>query len=168
MFLEDSFELKISWTYKQAFRRLKVRSKVEIVTMGVNGVDPKIDSGFYVDSSDWNNYLNDPQTLVIDTRNNYEISIGSFEGSVNPKTETFREFPVWVDKYLRSLVDKIKPRRIAPSAAVNPQLRVVLRWYAIQLPINLPSFPPTNSGVIKYPIAKTNTNNPPALIPGIV
>ena len=64
--------------------------------------------------------------------------------------------------------DSIKPRRIAPSAAVNPQLRVVLRWYAIQLPINLPSFPPTNSGVIKYPIAKTNTNNQPALIPGIV
>ena len=73
-----SLEVKVSWSHKQAFRRLKVRRKAEIVTMGVPGVDPSEDVGLYVEPVDWNEFLLDPETLVIDTRNIMErLSIQS-------------------------------------------------------------------------------------------
>ena len=78
---EGSFELKISETNQQAFRRFKVRRKAEIVTMGIPEINPNKAVGQYVEPSDWNAFLNDPDTLVIDTRNKYEIGIGSFKGS---------------------------------------------------------------------------------------
>lgn len=79
------------------FYRMKVRLKKEIVTMGVEGVDPNEIVGTYVDPQDWNNLINDPDVVLIDTRNDYEVEIGTFKGAINPDTETFREFPHWVD-----------------------------------------------------------------------
>lgn len=78
------------------FNRMKVRLKKEIVTMGVDNIDPLESVGTYVEPRDWNSLIADPDTIVIDTRNEYETAIGQFEGAVDPKTKSFREFPDWV------------------------------------------------------------------------
>jgi predicted sulfurtransferase len=89
------------------FRRMKVRLKKEIVTMGVPDIDPLEGVGAYVDPKDWNALISDPDTVVIDTRNDYEVGIGTFKGAINPETSTFREFPEWVET--AGLEDKSKP-----------------------------------------------------------
>ncbi|MCO8122703.1 rhodanese-related sulfurtransferase [Stieleria sp. TO1_6] len=102
-------DVKESYCDKQPFRRCRVRLKREIVTMGVDGIDPNQSAGTYVDPDQWNELISDPDVLVIDTRNEYEIAIGSFEGAENPHTESFREFPEFVEKNL----DPDKPQKIA-------------------------------------------------------
>jgi UPF0176 protein len=82
------------------FRKLKVRVKPEIVTMGRPEVSPSEKVGEYVDPRDWNRVLDDPEVTVVDTRNEYEIAIGAFPGSVNPETESFREFEAWAEENL--------------------------------------------------------------------
>jgi UPF0176 protein len=82
------------------FYRTKVRLKKEIVTLGVEGIDPRHTVGTYVDPKDWNALISDPETLLIDTRNDYEIGIGTFKNAVNPETESFREFPEYVKQNL--------------------------------------------------------------------
>ncbi|CDZ26023.1 rhodanese-related sulfurtransferase [Neorhizobium galegae] len=89
-------EHKESRASKMPFLRMKVRPKKEIVTMGVEDIDPKRIVGTYVDPKDWNALISDPETIVIDTRNDYETAIGIFKGAVDPQTKTFREFPGWV------------------------------------------------------------------------
>ena len=78
------------------FYRTKVKLKKEIVTMGVETIDPNKIVGTYVKPSEWNALISDPDVLLVDTRNDYEVNIGQFQGAVNPKTETFREFPQYV------------------------------------------------------------------------
>lgn len=87
---------KESFTDEQPFYRMKVRLKKEIVTMGVEDIDPNKIVGTYVTPENWNALISDPDTIVIDTRNDYEVVIGTFEGAIDPKTKTFREFPAWV------------------------------------------------------------------------
>ena len=87
---------KESRTDTMPFARLKVRLKKEIVTMGVDGIDPNRQTGTYVDPADWNALLDDPDIVLVDTRNDYEVAIGTFDGAVNPRTGSFREFPQWV------------------------------------------------------------------------
>ena len=111
--LLGSFEVKISWTHTQAFRRFRARRKSEIVTMGVSNIHPTESVGVYVDPTDWNNYLSDPETLVIDTRNEYEVAIGTFKDALNPHIDNFREFPAWVDANLHQLVEEKDPKQIA-------------------------------------------------------
>jgi UPF0176 protein len=94
-------EWKESYTGENPFYRMKARLKKEIVTMGVTGIDPEQSHERYVTPQEWNDVISDPQTLVIDTRNDYEVSIGTFEGAVNPKTTSFREFPDWFRNYQR-------------------------------------------------------------------
>ena len=77
------------------FHRMKVRLKREIVTMGVDDIDPNDITGTYVDARDWNELISDPDTVVIDTRNDYEVAIGTFEGAIDPQTKSFSEFPDW-------------------------------------------------------------------------
>ncbi|MGO4437026.1 oxygen-dependent tRNA uridine(34) hydroxylase TrhO [Rhizobium sp. RAF56] len=91
-----TLEHKESRASKMPFLRMKVRLKKEIVTMGVENIDPKKIVGTYVAPKDWNALISDPETIVIDTRNDYETAIGVFKGAVDPKTKTFREFPEWV------------------------------------------------------------------------
>ncbi len=79
----------------QPFRRLKIRVKKEIVTMGQPDVDPKARVGHYVEPKDWNNLIQSPDVAVIDTRNDFEVAIGTFQGAVDPATESFRDFPAW-------------------------------------------------------------------------
>lgn len=88
-------EVKYSRADDMPFYRMKVRLKKEIVTMGIENIDPNKDAGTYVEASDWNALLADPDTVVIDTRNDYEVAIGTFKNALNPETETFREFPDW-------------------------------------------------------------------------
>lgn len=77
------------------FYRMKVRLKKEIVTMGVPGIDPNETVGTYLDPAEWNEIIADPDTVLIDTRNDYEVAIGTFKGAIDPQTVTFREFPEW-------------------------------------------------------------------------
>ena len=88
-------EWKESFAEAMPFGRLKVRLKKEIVTMGQPDVDPKGAVGAYVAPEDWNALIQAPDVAVIDTRNDYEVAIGTFEGAVDPKTESFRDFPAW-------------------------------------------------------------------------
>lgn len=103
-------EVKYSTAREMPFGRLKVRLKREIVTMGVAGVDPLQLVGTYVAPRDWNDLIRDPGTLVIDTRNGYEVGIGTFEGAVDPGTRSFREFPRWIEERLGA---GARPERIA-------------------------------------------------------
>lgn len=89
---------KQSRAAKMPFLRMKVRLKREIVTMGVEGIDPNNVVGTYVEPENWNALISDPDVVLIDTRNDYEVEIGTFKGALNPDTQTFREFPNWVEK----------------------------------------------------------------------
>jgi UPF0176 protein len=95
-----NIETKESFVEDQPFLRMKVKLKKEIVTMGVQGIDPNHIVGTYVKPENWNALLSDPEVTVVDTRNNYEYNIGSFKGALNPDTETFREFPEYVAQNL--------------------------------------------------------------------
>ncbi|WP_036799327.1 rhodanese-related sulfurtransferase [Pleurocapsa sp. PCC 7319] len=97
--LED-LEHKESKSQKQPFARLKVKIKQEIVTIGIPDANPNNQVGTYVDPQDWNQIISDPEVVVIDTRNDYEVKLGSFRGASNPKTESFREFPEYAAKHL--------------------------------------------------------------------
>jgi UPF0176 protein len=91
-----ALDYKLSHAADCPFYRMKVRLKKEIVTLGVDGIDPTETVGTYVDPQNWNELICDPDVVLIDTRNDYEVEIGTFKGAINPKTETFRDFPAWV------------------------------------------------------------------------
>ena len=93
-------EVKESQADDNPFYRTKVKLKNEIVTMGVEDIDPCHIVGTYVKARDWNALISDPEVLVIDTRNHYEYEIGTFERAINPETDAFREFPAFVEKNL--------------------------------------------------------------------
>jgi UPF0176 protein len=87
---------KESFSEKPPFYRLKVRLKREIVTMGVSGINPNLMAGKYVKPQDWNQLLDDPDVVVVDVRNDYEVAIGTFKGAINPQTKSFSELPEWI------------------------------------------------------------------------
>ncbi|KRB32985.1 hypothetical protein ASD99_20000 [Mesorhizobium sp. Root695] len=96
-------EVKYSVAAEMPFHRMKVRLKREIVTMGVDDIDPSKRAGTYVAPADWNALISEPDTVIIDTRNAYEVSIGTFRGAVDPATSSFREFPAWVEAHRAEL-----------------------------------------------------------------
>lgn len=100
---------KESLTHENPFYRTKVKLKKEIVTMGVEGIDPNRVVGSYVKAQDWNALISDPEVLLVDTRNDYEISIGTFANAVDPKTTNFREFP----EYVKNNLDPKKHKKVA-------------------------------------------------------
>ena len=102
-------EHKESFDQAMPFYRMKVKLKREIVTMGVEGIDPNLVVGTYVKPGDWNDIVNDPDVLLIDTRNDYECSIGTFKGAVDPHTTSFRDFPT----YVRENLDPGKQKKVA-------------------------------------------------------
>ncbi|MDG2021674.1 MAG: rhodanese-related sulfurtransferase [Phycisphaerales bacterium] len=95
---------KESEATRQPFRKMRVRLKREIVTMGVEGIDPSHLTGTYVKPEDWNALISDPDVIVIDTRNDYEVEIGSFRNAIDPDIESFGQLPEWLD-------DRIDPKR---------------------------------------------------------
>ena len=108
----SEIEVKHSTASEQPFYRMKVRLKKEIVTMGVPDIDPNRSVGTYVAPKDWNALISDPDTIVIDTRNDYETAIGMFEGAVDPETESFRDFPAWAEAF-KARQHNAPARRIA-------------------------------------------------------
>jgi UPF0176 protein len=95
----SDLEHKESYANEHPFYRMKVKLKKEIVTLGVPGVSPTKKVGTYVKAEDWNALISDPEVFLIDTRNDYEVDIGTFKGAIDPKTTTFREFPEFVAKH---------------------------------------------------------------------
>jgi UPF0176 protein len=102
----ENIDRKESYDSKIPFYRTKVKLKKEIVTMGVEGIDPKETAGTYVQPEDWNTLIADPDVVVVDTRNDYEVKIGTFKNAIDPKTTTFREFPEWSKENLDPNTDK--------------------------------------------------------------
>ncbi len=105
----EGLSYKESFAEEPAFYRTKVKLKTEIVTMGVPGVNPQHIVGTYVKGEDWNRLIEDPDTILIDTRNDYEVAIGTFKNAINPNTTSFREFPQWAAENL----DKTKHKKVA-------------------------------------------------------
>ena len=105
----SDIDYKLSYHDKQPFNRIKVKLKKEIVTMGVEGIDPNRVVGTYVAPDQWNDIISDPETILIDTRNEYEYGIGTFKNAINPHTETFREFP----DYVKQNLDPEKHKKVA-------------------------------------------------------
>lgn len=102
-------ECKESLANSQPFKRTRVKLKKEIVTMGVEDIDPRHVVGTYVEPEDWDELIADPEVLLIDTRNDYEVQVGTFKSAINPKTHTFREFPDYVKREL----DPAKHKKVA-------------------------------------------------------
>lgn len=101
----EGLDVKFSQAPHMPFGRMKVRVKQEIVTMGQPDIDPTASVGTYVDASDWNALIADPDTVVIDTRNDYEVAIGTFAGAVDPATPSFRDFPAWFRDHREALLE---------------------------------------------------------------
>jgi len=108
-FAEVRFRYSTAAAGNAVFHRLKVRIKNEIVALRQPGVDAHARVGVHVDATRWNTLLDDPDTVVIDTRNEYEIGVGTFPGALNPGTRSFRQFPDWVARNL----DPARHRKIA-------------------------------------------------------
>ena len=110
-----ALEHKESWASAMPFYRMKVRLKKEIVTLGVPDVHPALMAGQYVKPQDWNQLIEQPGVVLVDTRNDYEVSIGTFAGAVNPATASFSELPGWVEREMQNGgkladVNGIKPK----------------------------------------------------------
>jgi UPF0176 protein len=105
----SDLDCKFSYHEERPFLRMKVKLKREIVTMGLEDIDPNQSVGRYASPVEWNELIDDPECLVIDTRNDYEVEIGSFRGAINPGTKSFRDFPSWVDENL----DPQKHKKVA-------------------------------------------------------
>jgi UPF0176 protein len=101
--------VKESFENSNPFNRIKVKLKKEIVTMGIEGIDPKQVVGTYVKPKDWNALISDPDVVLVDTRNAYEVKVGTFEGALNPNTTNFREFP----QYVRDNLDPKANKKVA-------------------------------------------------------
>ncbi len=102
----SEIETKEAVTDNLPFKRSKVKLKKEIVTMGVKGIDPNQSVGTYVTPQQWNDLISDPDVLLVDTRNQYEVAVGAFAHATDPKTTTFREFPQYVSEHLDPSVHK--------------------------------------------------------------
>ena len=100
---------KESYCDEDPFYRSKVKLKKEIVTIGVDGVDPSTQAGIYVEPADWNALISDPDVMLVDTRNDYEVALGTFEGAADPKTGSFGEFP----KFVGANLDPAKHQKVA-------------------------------------------------------
>lgn len=105
----QNLEHKESYSQGVPFQRMKVKLKKEIVTLGLPDIDPRYRVGTYVDPHDWNALITDPDVIVIDTRNNYEVEFGTFKGAINPNLETFGEFP----DYVHEKLDPAKHQKVA-------------------------------------------------------
>ncbi len=108
-----NLNIKVNFSKNKVFKKLKIKIKKEIVTMGVPEINPSKDNGTYIDSANWNKLIKNQNTIIIDTRNHYEVSIGTFQNSINPNTRNFSEFPKWVDDHLDSHLENKDSTNIA-------------------------------------------------------
>ncbi len=136
-------EYKQSYAHKNPFLRLKVRVKKEIVTMGVPGVSPIAQVGEYVAPEDWNALISDPEVVLIDTRNDYEVEVGTFQGAINPHITTFRDFPQWFDDQAAAL----KGKKIATYCTGGIRCEKATSWLKAQ---GVDAVYHLKGGILKY------------------
>jgi UPF0176 protein len=139
-----ALEVKYSTAQKMPFYRMKVRIKREIVTLGEPGIDPARDAGRYVEPADWNAVISDPDTIVIDTRNGFEVGVGSFKGAVDPGTASFSQFPVWFREYRKSLPANPKVAMFCTGGIRCEKSTAFLRAEGIEDVVHL------KGGILKY------------------
>lgn len=139
-----ALEVKYSTAVTMPFYRMKVRIKQEIVTLGVPGIDPARDTGRYVEAADWNAVISDPDVIVIDTRNGFEVGIGSFKGAVNPHTTSFSEFPEWFRSYRETLLEAPKIAMFCTGGIRCEKSTALLRAQGIDDVVHL------KGGILKY------------------
>lgn len=108
-----ALDIKFSAAAAMPFYRMKVRVKAEIVTMGQPEIDPLADVGHYVEPAEWNALISDPEVVLIDTRNDYEVAIGTFAGATDPQTTSFRDFPAWFRAERERLLGQGKSPKVA-------------------------------------------------------
>ena len=108
-----SIDVKHSTAVTMPFYRMKVRVKAEIVTMGQPDIDPLSGVGHYVEPAEWNALISDPEVVLIDTRNDYEVAIGTFAGATDPQTTSFRDFPAWFRNERQRLLGQGKAPKVA-------------------------------------------------------
>jgi len=139
-------EHKESGAATQPFYRMKVRLKREIVTLGVPGLDPTRSVGTYVKPQDWNRLLDDPDLVLIDVRNDYEVELGTFAGALNPKTRSFRELPQWLREQpaLRGMRDKPKVAMFCTGGIRCEKSTALLRAEGFEQVYHL------QGGILKY------------------
>ena len=146
-----NLQTKESYVEEQPFYRTKVKLKKEIVTMGIGNINPNELVGTYVDPDDWNEFVADPDVLVVDTRNEYEVKIGTFINSVNLETKNFREFPDKAKKHLKSK-DKKKIAMFCTGGIRCEKTSVYLKKKGFKNIYQL------NGGILNY-LKKTNVQN---------
>ena len=123
-----TLESKESSALEIPFGRMKVRVKREIVTMGQPDVDPTCAVGHYVEAAEWNALISAPDVVVIDTRNDYEVAIGSFAGAIDPRTRSFREFPAW----WQANADRFHNKRVAMFCTGGIRCEKSTNWVMAQ------------------------------------
>ena len=136
---------KESWSDKAPFRRMRVRIKKEIVTMGVPELRPASQAGHYVSAQDWNALIADPDVLLVDTRNDYEVELGTFERAINPRIQSFAQLPAWLTA--QGLLDPDKPRKVAMFCTGGIRCEkstALLRAHGLQEVFHL------EGGILKY------------------
>jgi UPF0176 protein len=136
---------KESWSDKAPFRRMRVRIKKEIVTMGVPELRPASQAGHYVSAQDWNALIADPDVLLVDTRNDYEVALGTFDRAINPRIQSFAQLPGWLQA--QGLLDPDKPRKVAMFCTGGIRCEkstALLRAHGLQEVFHL------EGGILKY------------------
>jgi len=139
----ENVVFKETFNDKNPFEKSKVKLRKEIVTLGVENINPEQMTGVHVDPAEWNALISDPDVVVIDTRNNYEVELGTFKGAINPETENFRDFPAYVAK---NLLDK-KDKKIAMCCTGGVRCEKSTA-YLIQLGFN--DVYQLNGGILNY------------------
>jgi UPF0176 protein len=139
-----ALDVKYSTAKEMPFYRMKVRIKKEIVTLGLPNIDPARDAGRYVEPADWNAVISDPDTIVIDTRNGFEVGVGSFKGAVDPGTQSFSQFPAWFRKYRKTLSAKPKVAMFCTGGIRCEKSTAFLRAEGIEDVVHL------KGGILKY------------------
>jgi len=136
---------KESWSDKAPFSRMRVRVKKEIVTMGGPDLRPASQAGHYVSAQDWNALIDDPEVLLVDTRNDYEVELGTFERAINPRIQSFAQLPAWLAA--QGLLDPDKPRKVAMFCTGGIRCEkstALLRAHGLQEVFHL------EGGILKY------------------
>ena len=104
--IPNKIKFKKQFDHNHSFLRLKIKEKKEIVSLGQKNICPEETTGLFIDPNSWDKFISDPDSIIIDTRNEYESDIGSFKTSVKTKTNNFREFPIWFEKHKKILSEK--------------------------------------------------------------
>jgi UPF0176 protein len=139
-----ALDVKYSTARDMPFYRMKVRIKKEIVTLGEPNVDPTRNAGRYVEPSEWNAVISDPDTIVIDTRNGFEIGVGTFKGAVDPGTTSFSQFPAWFRDYRKTLPAQPKVAMFCTGGIRCEKSTAFLRSEGIEDVVHL------KGGILKY------------------